>query len=113
MFPATSGRSPGRSAATLRAIARAFALQGFEPIFLADEAQFLAVAVVRERLDDVAAGAHELPVELRHDVGVVQHHLGHVRAGLQVAPPFELEQVALRAEDRAVAGEPLVECARA
>ncbi len=88
-------------------------LQGFEPIFLADEAQFFAVAVVRERLDDVAAGAHELPVQLRHHVGVVQHHFGHVRAGLQVAPSFELEQVALRAQDRAVAGEALAERARA
>src|SRR5438445_10483253 len=37
---------------------------------------------------------------------MVEEALGNVRAGLQIAPSLELEQIAFRADDRA-GGEPL------
>ncbi len=46
----------------------------------------------------------ELLVQDPNQVGPLQHDLGHVRTGLQVAPPLELEQIALGADHR-----PLVE----
>ena len=45
---------------------------------------------------------HELAVQLRDDLGVLEDDLGHERARLQVATALELEQVALGAQDRAL-----------
>ena len=41
-------------------------------------------------------------MQLAHRVGVVEDHLGHERAGLDVAAALELEDVALGADDDAV-----------
>ena len=60
MLPAT--RSPGRASATSRAIRSACAVQRLEEILLADHPHLLAVPVVGERLDDVAARALEIVV---------------------------------------------------
>ena len=62
--------------------------------------------VVRERLDDVRAGADELAVELRDDLGLLEHDLGDERAGLQIPAALELEEVPLGADHRALV-EPL------
>ena len=42
----------------------------------------------------------EVAVQLAHDLGMLEHDLGHVRPGLEVAPPLELEQIALGADHR-------------
>ena len=73
-----------------------------ERVLLADQPQLLAVGVVRERLDDVGAGVDELAVQLRHQLGVLEHDLGHERPRLQVAAPLEFEEVALGADDGAL-----------
>ena len=39
-------------------------------------------------------------MQLAHGVRVVEHHLGHERARLDVAAPLQLEDVALGAEHR-------------
>ena len=54
--------------------------------------------VVREGLDDVRAGVHELAMQLGDLLGVLEDDLGDEAAGLHVAPALELEQVALRAD---------------
>jgi hypothetical protein len=43
----------------------------------------------------------ELAVELCDDLRVFEHDLRDVRAGLEVTAPLALEEVALRADDRA------------
>ena len=48
----------------------------------------------------------EVAVELRHDLRVLEHDLGHEGAGLQVPAPLELEDVALGADHGALV-EPL------
>ena len=45
-------------------------------------------------------------MQLPQRVGFVEDHLGHVRAGLDVAAALQLEDVALGADHRAV-GQPL------
>src|SRR5438128_12663432 len=70
-------------------------------MLLADDAQLLAVRVVGEGLDDVRAGVHELAVQLRDHLGMLEHDLGHVGAGLQLAASLALEEIALRADDGA------------
>ena len=62
--------------------------------------------VVGERFDDVGAGVDEVAVETLDELRMLEDDLGNVRAGLQIAPPLELEQIAFRADDRA-GGEPL------
>ena len=79
-----------------------------EQVLLPDDPHLLAVRVVRERLHDVGARVHEVAVQLRDDLGMVEHDLGHERAGLQVAAPLELEEIALGADHRALV-EPLEE----
>ena len=81
-----------------------------EVVAAADVAQLLAVGVVGQRHHDVGAGPQELAVQLPQRVRRIEDHLGHVRAGLDVAAAFELEDVALAADDHAV-GEPLGEAA--
>jgi hypothetical protein len=61
------------------------------------------VAVIRERDHHLGPGAQELAVELGDRLGAVEDDLGDVRAALQIAAPLELEQVALGAENDAVA----------
>jgi hypothetical protein len=65
-----------------------------QQVLFADQPQLLAMGVVGERLHHVGAGVHELAVKLRHLLGMVEHHLRHEAAGLQVAAPLQLEQVA-------------------
>ena len=77
-----------------------------EQVLLADRLQLLAVRVVRERLDDVGSRVDELPMKLRDELGVLEDDLGDERPGLQVAPPLELEEVALGTDDGALV-EPL------
>ena len=77
-----------------------------EQVLLADDPHLLPVRVVRERLDDVRAGADELAVELRDDLGLLEHDLGDERAGLQIPAALELEEVPLGADHRALV-EPL------
>ena len=60
--------------------------------------------VIGERLDDVGARVHELAVELVDDLRMLEHDLRHEGAGLQIAAPLELEQIAFGADHR-----PLVE----
>ena len=47
---------------------------------------------------------HEIAMQLAHDLGMLEHDLGHEGAGLQIAATLELEHVALGADHR-----PLVE----
>ena len=82
------------------------AIERLEDVLLADDLELLAVAVIGERLDHVGAGAHELAVELAHRLGRVEHDLRHVRPGLEVAAPLQLEQIALGADHRPL-GQPL------
>jgi len=58
--------------------------------------------VVGERLDNIGVGMDELAVEPFDELGVLQHHLGHERAGLETAAPHELEETALGAGNGAV-----------
>ena len=74
-----------------------------EEMLLADDPHLLAVRVVRERLHDVGARVHEVAVQLRDDLGMIEHDLGNERARLHIAAPLELEEVALGADDGAVA----------
>ena len=77
-------------------------VQRLEQVLLADDSHLLAVPVVRERLDDVRAGVDELPVQLGDDLGMLEHDLGDVGAGLEVPTPLALEQVPLGADDGAL-----------
>ena len=86
------------------------AVERFEQVLLADDSHLLAVRVVGERLDHVGAGMNEVSVQLRHDLRMVEHDLGHERARLEVSPALELEEVTLRADDRALL-EPFQETA--
>ncbi len=79
-----------------------------EQMLLSDDPHLLAVRVVRERLHDVGARVHEVAVQLRDDLGMVEHDLGDERAGLQIAAPLELEKIALGTDHRALV-EPLQE----
>ena len=72
-----------------------------EQVLLADQPQLLPVRVVRERLDDIRARVDELAVELGDELRMLQDDLGHVRAGLEVPAPLELEEVSLGADHRA------------
>src|SRR6185437_10127947 len=76
------------------------AVHGHQVLLAADDPQLLAVHVVGERLGDVRPRAHEVQVQLFDDLGVLDQHLGHERAGLQVAAALELEHVTIRADDR-------------
>src|SRR5690349_12267247 len=60
--------------------------------------QLLPVRVVGQRHHHVRARAQELAMQLTHGVRVVEYHLGHERARLDVAAPLQLEDVALGAE---------------
>ena len=88
--------------ATVAGDLQRLAVDLLERVLLADQPQLLAVGVVGEGLDDVRAGVHELAVQLRHQLRVLEHDLGDERARLQVAAPLELEEVALGADDRAL-----------
>ena len=44
---------------------------------------------------------NELSVELAHQVGMLEDHLGHIGSSLQVASALKLEQVTLGADDGA------------
>ena len=59
------------------------------------------MGVVGERFHHVGAGVHEIAMELRDDLGVLEHDFRHIGARLQVAPALELEHVAFGADHRA------------
>jgi hypothetical protein len=59
------------------------------------------VGVIREGRNDVRAGVDEIPVQLRHDLGMLEDGLGHERTRLHVTTPLELEEIALGADHRA------------
>ena len=82
------------------------AIERLEDLLLANDFELFAVAVIGERFDHVGAGAHELAVQLAHRFGLVEHDLGHVWPGLDVAAPLKLEQIALGADHRPF-GQPL------
>ncbi len=90
------------SAATALAIASACAIHRLELVLAADDPQFLAMRVIGERFDDVRARVHEIAVDLRHDLGMIEHGFRHERARLHIAATLELEQIALGADDGAV-----------
>lgn len=48
---------------------------------------------------------HEVEVKLTHDLRLLEHAQGNERPGLQVASPFELEDVALGADDVLASGK--------
>ena len=56
--------------------------------------------VVGEGLHDVGSGVDEVAMQLGDRFRMLEHHLGHEGAGLQVAAPFQFEQVAFGADDR-------------
>jgi hypothetical protein len=64
-----------------------------------DGRELVVARVEGHRLEHLGAGAQELAVELRERLGMLDHDLGRERAGLDVAPLLELEQVAAVAED--------------
>ena len=84
------------------------AVDRLEVVLAADQRQLLAVGVVRERLHDVGTGVDELAVQLGDQRRLLEHDLRHERARLQVAPPLELEQITLGADDGSLA-EPIEE----
>mgnify|MGYP003287594989 CR=1 FL=1 len=69
-----------------------------EQVLLADQPHLLPVRVVRERLDDVGARVDELPVQLRDEIGMLEHDLRYECAGLEVTAPLELEEITLGAD---------------
>ncbi len=74
------------------------AVDRLQILLAADHAKLLAMRVVGERLDDVGARVDEIAMELRDDLGMLEHDLGHERAGLQIAAALELEHVAFGAD---------------
>lgn len=58
--------------------------------------------VIRQRLDDVGTGMNEVAMQLRHHFRMLQHHLRHECAGLQIAATLEFEHIALRADHGAL-----------
>ena len=76
------------------------AVERLQQRLLADDAQLLAMAVVGEGLDHVGAGVDEIAVQLAHQIGMLEHDFGHEGAGLQIAAPLELEEIAFGADDR-------------
>jgi hypothetical protein len=92
-------QSAGRARDLLRDRQRR--LVDLREVFLAsDDLELGAVRVVGERFDDIRAGVDEVAVEALDQLGVLEHDLGHVGAGLQIAAALELEQIAFGADDR-------------
>src|SRR5690606_34163343 len=58
-------------------------------------------AVVGERFDDVRPGTLEVDVQGPEGLRMVERDLGNELAGAEVAPPFELEEEPLGADDGA------------
>ena len=73
-----------------------------EVLLAADDAELLAMRVIRERLDDVRSGVNEVAVELGDRLRMLEHDLRHERAGLQIAAALELEDIAFGADDGAL-----------
>jgi hypothetical protein len=45
---------------------------------------------------------HELPVQFRDNMGVIQHNLRNKRPGLQIPPPFYFKEIPFSANYRAL-----------
>jgi hypothetical protein len=86
------------------------AVERLQDVLAADDPQLLSVALIGECLDDVRPGMDEVLMQTAHDLRMIDDDLGHESAGLQIAPPLELEQIAFRADDRAF-GEALQQAA--
>ena len=76
-------------------------VEGLQELLLADDPHLLAVAVVREGLDDVGAGALEVHVQGAQGLRELEGDLGDELAGGQVSPTLELEEESLRDDDGA------------
>jgi hypothetical protein len=94
-----AGQQCARLACHLAGDGQGLAVQRFEHVFLANDPELLAVAVVRERLDDVRPGVDELPVQLFDDLGMFKHHLRNESARLQVPAAFAFEKITFGAHD--------------
>ena len=97
MFPANSAPL---SSATSFGDRQRLPVHLLQQVLLADHSQLFAMRVVGEGLDHVRPGMDELAVELRHEIRMLQDHLGHIRPRLQVAAPLELEEIPFGADDR-------------
>jgi hypothetical protein len=96
---------PKLSSHRLRDVERSL-VERFKQMLLPDEAHLLAMSVVRKRLDDVGARSHEVTMDLRHYLGMLEDDFGNEAASLKIAAPFELEEVPLGADDASL-GEAL------
>jgi len=75
-------------------------IQRFEQVFLADDAKFLTVSVIGERLDDIGAGMYELAVKLQDFLRVLEDYFRYKRTGLYVAPALQFKQIAFGTDYR-------------
>src|SRR5579875_2007694 len=73
-----------------------------EVLLAADEAQLRAMAVIGEGLYNVGSRMHEFAVKLLDELGMLEHDLGDIGAGLEIAAPLELEEVAFGTDDGAL-----------
>ena len=75
-------------------------VERLEQVLFADNAQFVAVAVISESDHHIRSGAQMLAVQLQDRVGMLQHDFGHKRARLQIAAPLQFEKITLGANHR-------------
>src|SRR6185436_2861352 len=73
-----------------------------ELMLAADDAQFLAMRIIGEGFDDVGSRVDEIAVDLRDDLGMIEHRFRHESARLHVTAALELEQVTFGAAARTV-----------
>jgi uncharacterized membrane protein YeaQ/YmgE (transglycosylase-associated protein family) len=72
-------------------------VQGFQQIFLVDDAHLFPMGIVGERQDHVGSGMLKVLVERAKDFRVFQRHFGHKFAGGEIPPSFHFEQEAFGA----------------
>jgi hypothetical protein len=77
------------------------AVERFQVAFTANRLELLAVAIVGQSNHHFCTGAQEL-AQLPERIGIIQHDFGDERAGLDIAAPLELEDVAFGAEHDAL-----------
>jgi hypothetical protein len=99
MLPANS---PPVSAATFFRDRERHPVHRLEVLFAPDQAQLFPVAVIGECLDHIGAGMREFAVQLFYQFRMLEDHFGHEGAGLQIAAPFEFEQITLGADHRSL-----------
>src|SRR5206468_11786974 len=62
--------------------------------------ELLPVGVIGERLDHIRSRVDELAVKLADELGMLEDHLRHECAGLEVATPLEFEHIPFGANHR-------------